>query len=39
MDWREVAKIINEGNHLTDEGWDLIKKIKSQMNTGRKIKI
>jgi len=35
-DWCKVAKLINEGSHLTKEGIDLIRDIQSGMNTGRK---
>jgi hypothetical protein len=38
-DWCKVAKLVNEGNHLTIEGLDLIKKIKSEMNRSRKTDI
>ena len=38
LDWCKVAKIMNEGSHLTIEGLDLIRTIKSKMNTGRKFK-
>ena len=37
LDWCKIAKIINDRSHLTLEGLDLIRKIKSGMNTGRKI--
>lgn len=35
IDWNKVANIINKGQHLTVEGLDLIKKIKSNMNRSR----
>jgi hypothetical protein len=35
LDWCEIAKLMNDGNHLTLEGLDLIRSIKSGMNTGR----
>jgi hypothetical protein len=37
LDFCKVAKIINEGSHLTNEGLDLIRSIKNGMNTGRNI--
>ena len=37
LDWCKVAKLINEGSHLTEEGVILIKEIKSGMNKGRDI--
>lgn len=39
LDWCKIAKIINDGSHLTLEGLNIIKnkKIKSGMNTGRNI--
>lgn len=36
LDWCKIASIINRGSHLTVEGLDLIKKIKSNMNRSRK---
>lgn len=36
FDWCKVAKLMREELHLTVEGLDLISKIKSGMNTGRK---
>ena len=36
LDWCKIAKLINEGSHLTLEGLNLIRAIKSGMNTGRK---
>ena len=36
LDWCKVAKLINEGKHLTLEGLNLIRSIKSGMNKGRK---
>nr|YP_010130230.1 LAGLIDADG endonuclease [Clavaria fumosa]QPZ51131.1 LAGLIDADG endonuclease [Clavaria fumosa] len=36
LDWCQVAKLINEGYHLTLEGFNFIRKIKLGMNTGRK---
>lgn len=36
LDWCKIAKLMNEGSHLTIEGIDLINLIKSGMNTGRK---
>ena len=32
----EIAKLMNDGKHLTVEGLDRIRTIKSKMNTGRK---
>lgn len=37
LDFCEVAKLMNEGKHLTAEGLDLIISIKNKMNTKRKI--
>ena len=34
-DWVKIAKIINEGSHLTPEGLDQIKILKTGMNRGR----
>jgi hypothetical protein len=36
LDFCKVAKLITEQKHLTIEGFNLIKKIKEGMNTGRK---
>jgi len=36
LDFCKVAKLMKEGSHLTREGLDLIRKIKTGMNTGRK---
>lgn len=36
LDFCEVAKLMNEGKHLTTEGLDLIHTIKNKMNTKRK---
>lgn len=36
LDWCKVAKLIDEGKHLTLEGLNLIRSIKSGMNKGRK---
>lgn len=36
LDWRRVANLKVERKHLTTEGLDLIRSIKSGMNTGRK---
>jgi len=33
MDWCEIAKLMVYGNHLTLEGLDLIRSIKSGYNT------
>ena len=35
--WCQIAKLMKEGKHLTLEGLNLIREIKSGMNTGRKI--
>ena len=37
LDWCKIAKLMNEGSHLTLEGLNLIREIKSGMNTGREI--
>jgi hypothetical protein len=37
LDWCEIAKLMNDGKHLTVEGLKSIRSIKSGMNTGRKI--
>jgi len=36
LDWCEIAKLMNDGKHLTVEGLDRIRTIKFKMNTGRK---
>jgi len=36
LDWCKIAKLMNEGTHLTFEGLNLIRQIKSGMNRGRK---
>jgi hypothetical protein len=36
QDWSEVAKLKIEGKHLTNDGLNLIRKFKAQMNKGRK---
>jgi len=36
LDWCKIAKLKNEGSHLKKEGLNLIRKIKSNMNKGRK---
>ena len=36
LDWCKVAELMQNKVHLTKEGIDEIKKIKSIMNTGRK---
>nr|YP_009710741.1 LAGLIDADG endonuclease type 1 [Amanita phalloides]QFZ98689.1 LAGLIDADG endonuclease type 1 [Amanita phalloides]WLF85200.1 hypothetical protein [Amanita phalloides] len=38
LDWCKIAKLLNDGKHLTVEGLDRIRTIKSKMNTGRKDK-
>jgi hypothetical protein len=35
MNWCKVLKLMEEGSHLTVEGMDLIKNIKSKMNRSR----
>ena len=35
LDWCKVARLIEKGSHLTIEGLNLIREIKSGMNTGR----
>jgi len=35
-DWCKVAKLMNDGSHLTNEGLNLIRTIKDGMNKGRK---
>ena len=37
LDWCKIAKLMRDGTHLTPEGLELIKHIKSGMNTGRNI--
>lgn len=37
LDWCEVANLMSDGKHLTIEGLDLIRTIKSRMNRGRKV--
>ena len=37
LDWCKIAKLMNEGSHLTVEGLNLIREIKSGINTGRDI--
>lgn len=36
LDWCKVCKLMNEGQHKKSEGLDLIRLIKTGMNTGRK---
>ena len=36
LDWCKIAKLVNKGSHLTLEGLNKIREIKSGMNTGRK---
>lgn len=38
LDWCKIAALMNNGSHLTLEGLNLIRKIKSNMNRGRKKK-
>jgi len=35
-DWCKIAKLMNDGSHLTIEGLKLIRTIKDGMNKGRK---
>ena len=35
LDWCKINKLMNEGSHLTMEGLNLIRNIKSGMNKGR----
>jgi len=35
IDFFSVVKMMNEGKHLTQEGFEEIRAIKSQMNRGR----
>jgi hypothetical protein len=35
-DWCKIAKLMNDGSHLTFEGLKLIRTIKDGMNKGRK---
>jgi len=35
IDWCKIANLINKGSHLTNEGLNIIRKIKLGMNTGR----
>lgn len=35
LDWCKIAKLIQEGSHLTNEGLEKIDKIKAGMNRGR----
>ena len=37
LDWCKVAKLMNEGSHLTEKGVNLIRGIQSGMNKGRDI--
>ena len=37
QDWCKIAKLMNDGSHLTLDGLNLIRTIKSGMNTGRNI--
>ena len=36
LDWCKIAQLIIGGSHLTIEGLNLIREIKSGINTGRK---
>lgn len=35
LDWCKVAELMKEGKHLTQYGFEQIRKIKAGMNTGR----
>jgi hypothetical protein len=35
LNWCKIAKLMNEGKHLTVEGLELIREIKSKMNRGK----
>jgi hypothetical protein len=35
LDWCKIKNSINEGKHLTEEGLNFIREIKSGMNKGR----
>ena len=35
LDWCKIAKLMNDGSHLTLDGLDLIRKLKTGMNRGR----
>jgi hypothetical protein len=37
IDWCKVAKLMADGKHLTIEGLEIIRTIKSRMNRGRKV--
>jgi hypothetical protein len=37
IDWCKIAKLMNEGSHLTIDGLNLIRNIRSGMNRGRDI--
>jgi len=37
IDWCKIAKLISEHSHFTIDGLNLIREIKSGMNTGRDI--
>lgn len=37
IDWCKIAKLMNDGSHLTIDGLNLIREIKSGMNKGRDI--
>lgn len=36
LDWCKIHKLVEDGNHLTLEGLNLIRELRSGMNTGRK---
>jgi hypothetical protein len=35
LNWCKIAKLMNEGKHLTVEGLELIRELKSKMNRGK----
>jgi hypothetical protein len=37
-DWKKVAEMIKSKEHLTNEGFEQIRKIKTRMNKGRYLK-
>lgn len=37
LDWCKIAKLMTDGSHLTKDGLNLIRTIKSGMNKGRKL--
>jgi hypothetical protein len=35
LDWCKIAKLMNDGSHLTLDGLNLIRKLKTSLNSGR----